>query len=98
MKRSVVRGIAATEGIDPVGMASAFTSHQLRVTSHGCCSSLSCYFIASLLPHLTQEALPVGNRALKILRDCLPHIRQRVPNSQVYACSASRRIRQNRHV
>src|SRR5260370_15970567 len=40
----------------------------------------------------------MGNRSAEILRDRLPHIRQRVPHSQIYARPASRRIRQNRHI
>src|SRR5882762_3034735 len=86
-------------------MLSSFTSPTrlppattLPVTSHGDRLTLPRYFIASLLPHFAQEALPVGNRAAKILRDGLPHIRQCVPHSQVHARPASRRIRQNRHV
>src|SRR5260370_30726823 len=74
------------------------TSHQLRVTSHRTCFSLPRYFITSLPPHLTQEALPMRNRPAEVLRNGLSHIRQRVPHSQVYAGAASRRIRQNRHV
>src|SRR6266478_1079466 len=70
----------------------------LPVTSHGDRLTLPRYFIASLLPHFAQEALPVGNRTAKILRDGLPHIRQCVPHSQVHARPASRRIRQNRHI
>src|SRR5258707_15750923 len=71
---------------------------QARVTSRGCCFSLPCYFTASLLLQLAQEASSMGNRRTEILSDGLPHIRQRIPHAQVHACPASRRIRQNRHV
>lgn len=67
-------------------------SHEL-LTSHGYCFTLPRYFIASLLPHFTQEALSMGNRPVEILRNRLPHIRQRVPHAQVYARPASRRVR-----
>src|SRR5260370_9145814 len=74
------------------------SSHQLRVTSHRTCFSLPRYFITSLPPHLAQEALAMRNCPAEVLRNGLSHIPQRVPNSEVYAGAASRRIRQNRHV
>src|SRR5229473_4440336 len=65
------------------------TSHESPVTSG---SSLPRYFITSLLPHFTQEALPMRNHSVEILSNRLPHIRQSVPHSQVHARAASRRI------
>ena len=64
------------------------TSHESAVTAIA-----SPYLATSLLPHFTQEAFSMRNRPIEILRNRLPHIRQRVPHSQVHARPACGRIR-----
>src|SRR6266403_1523999 len=63
------------------------------------------YLITSLLRHFSQETLSVRNCAAKILGNGLPHVGQRLADSEIHACpgllgarSARRRKRQDRHV
>ncbi len=82
-RQVVLRSVATKE----------FSSTSQESTIHGYCFTLPRDFIASLLPHFTQEALSMRNRPIEILRNRLPHIRQRVPHSQVHARPACGRIR-----
>src|SRR5277367_6033344 len=50
------------------------------------------------LSHFTQETRTVGDCAAEDLRDCLPHVRQRIAYAQIHSRATRRRVGQDGHI